>query len=467
MNIKNVVYYLATVFLGVLFFSTVSYATTGYIDTSATNNAKVCKDSTCTSPTPGIINFELSAVSSIVVDSVTGISGYVWGNELGWILLNPTGQGVTFANSTTGLLTGKAWSQVSGWVNFAPTGQSVTINPTTGELSGWAWTGGPYGGWIKFDCGDASTCVKTTWRYSASSSGGGGGGGGGGALIDVCPNITGAQQTIPSGYTVDASGNCIVVLPDICPNLAGEQSSLPYGYTLSSIGSCEFLFIDFCENISGDQTTVPSGYTVNSAGMCVKIERLDVCPTVPGIQTSYNSCKEVVVPNDSCANIPGIQETIPSGYQNSAGACIPLTYDICPNLEGTQIVIPEKHTITANGDCVFLPSDLCSNLAGYQNEVPRGFKKEGEVCIFEIQKTVSPTTTNKDNIKTIALPFIPKSSHIPSDNVILKTIVKTFNSKNTAVPFRVDVVSAGLVGVTGIGIFLGLLLLIRFLRKPF
>jgi hypothetical protein len=66
------------------------------------------------------------------------LNGIAWGNELGWITLNPTGvDGVTI-NPTTGALSGKAWSQVGGWINFAPTGQGVSIS-TSGEFSGWAW----------------------------------------------------------------------------------------------------------------------------------------------------------------------------------------------------------------------------------------------------------------------------------------------------------------------------------------
>ena len=153
-----------TIFLVFLFFSVFSFtlANIGTIDTSATNQAKVCHNVACDDF--GIINFELSSEPYIVIENNNGISGKVWGDELGWIFMNPTGQGVTFMNEETGLLTGYAWSQVSGWIDFSPTGQSVTIDPVSGEFSGYAWTGGAYGGWIKFDCTDASTCVRTTWR---------------------------------------------------------------------------------------------------------------------------------------------------------------------------------------------------------------------------------------------------------------------------------------------------------------
>jgi hypothetical protein len=186
-----------------------------------------------------------------------GISaGIIWGNELGWIDLHPTGEGVTFANISNGLLTGKAWSQVSGWINFKPTGQQVLIDMTTGELSGYAWTGGPEGGWIKFDCSSSNSCVKVSWASTTS------GGGGGGGYSDVCPNITGVQATIPSGYTVSIDGLCVEVI-DVCPNIPGDQSAIPPGFNKNAMGSC-IPDIDYCPNINGSQNVTPSGYIVDT-----------------------------------------------------------------------------------------------------------------------------------------------------------------------------------------------------------
>ncbi len=133
--------FLKTFIIGVCsFFAFTVSAATGTIDPSF-YNAKVCHDVTCTTPTPGVLNFIPTGVSPVLVDDVSGISGKIWGNELGWITLNPTGAGLEL-NPTTGAVTGKAWSQVSGWINFSPTGQGVFIDTTTGEFSGWAWTGG-------------------------------------------------------------------------------------------------------------------------------------------------------------------------------------------------------------------------------------------------------------------------------------------------------------------------------------
>ncbi|MEO5635126.1 MAG: hypothetical protein ABIS26_02255 [Candidatus Paceibacterota bacterium] len=303
-------------------------ASTGYIDTSVTNQAKVCHDAACTTPTPGIINFELSVEPSIVIDSVTGISGRVWGNELGWITMNPAGAGVRFADPDSGLLTGKAWSQVSGWVNFAVTGQSVTIDPSTGEFFGWAWTGGPYGGWIKFDCASSSTCVKTTWRAETGGgvSGGTTGTGTGGTTPpsstskDICSNLDGVQETIPSGYTVNDAGQCIKII-DECPNLPGSQNTLPKGYEINNIGACvtRSPSEDSCRNIDGVQKEIPEDYTVNERGDCVKPAAEDLCANLLDIQVS--APQGFYEQSGNCFSLPKSPDTIPptqTGGDNGA-----------------------------------------------------------------------------------------------------------------------------------------------------
>jgi hypothetical protein len=157
-------YILKIILLSLIFFvfSNVASAITGSIDTSVENEVKVCKDNTCANPKPGIIYFKVSSDSPLVIDTEKGLSGKVWGDELGWVTFNPPYGGVFFADSATGLLKGTAWSENSGAINFSVTGQKVVIDPKTGEWKGWAWASGPYGGWVKFDCKDKS-CVHTIW----------------------------------------------------------------------------------------------------------------------------------------------------------------------------------------------------------------------------------------------------------------------------------------------------------------
>lgn len=143
--------------------SSVSFA--GTIDPTF-HTARVCHDSSCS--TYGTINFLPTSSSTSISITNTSITGYAWGDELGWLNLAPTGAGVT-VDHATGIMYGSAFSSVSGWVNFRPTNGGVTIN-SNGEFVGYAWASGMYGGWIKFDCSSASTCVKTDWRPTSSTT---------------------------------------------------------------------------------------------------------------------------------------------------------------------------------------------------------------------------------------------------------------------------------------------------------
>ena len=173
LKIKNSVLIIFIISMFFVFGVTKSFAGTnlvGSIDMSVENQVKVCKDNTCINPKPGIIYFKVSSDSPLVIDTEKGLSGKVWGDELGWITFNPPYGGVFFADVETGLLKGTAWSETSGAINFSVTGQKVIIDPQTGEWNGWAWASGPYGGWIKFDCKDATSCVRTIWNKEAKAS---------------------------------------------------------------------------------------------------------------------------------------------------------------------------------------------------------------------------------------------------------------------------------------------------------
>lgn len=59
--------------------------------------------------------------------------------------------------------------------------------------------------------------------------------------VDVCPNLEGAQATVPDGYTL-SEGNCIPDVVeetpiDLCPNIEGDQGVVPDGMSLIE-GSC-------------------------------------------------------------------------------------------------------------------------------------------------------------------------------------------------------------------------------------
>ena len=105
----------------------------------------------------GWINLEPGGEGgSGVTVSGTGLTGYAWGENIGWIKFDPVFGGVT--NDGNGALSGYAWSENAGWINFNPTGGGVSIN-ACGEFDGHAW--GENIGWIKFN--HSQGMVKTSW----------------------------------------------------------------------------------------------------------------------------------------------------------------------------------------------------------------------------------------------------------------------------------------------------------------
>lgn len=169
MNMKDVLSISLVLTLTIsLTYTAVASETSGQINTLFAST-KICHDNSCSSF--GTINFYPSGSQSKISITDSGISGYAWGNELGWINFSPSGSGVSI-NSDTGAISGKAWSQTSGWINFRPDNSGVIADSipigvsitNSGEFYGWAWNGGPYGGWIRFDCNYVASCVKTDWR---------------------------------------------------------------------------------------------------------------------------------------------------------------------------------------------------------------------------------------------------------------------------------------------------------------
>jgi hypothetical protein len=180
--------------------STFASETNGTIE-SGNASARICKDASCA--TYGSVNWKPTGSTAVAITD-SGLTGYIWGNEIGWGNLAPTGSGVTI-NTTTGALSGYAYANTGSWINFNPTDISggtdvgVTIN-SSGQFVGWAWVSGVYGGWMKFDCALAATCVKTDWRPTGSrtttpSGGGGGGGGGSGGGTPSSPTPSGTTTS--------------------------------------------------------------------------------------------------------------------------------------------------------------------------------------------------------------------------------------------------------------------------------
>jgi hypothetical protein len=99
-------------------------------------------------------------------------------------------------------------------------------------------------------------------------------------IIDVCPNIDGAQATVPTGLVVDVTGNCVTPPPtDVCPNIDGIQTELPTGDLKDQQGNC---MADACTNLDGLQAIVPDGYSSSVGLTCSPVdETIDITELLP------------------------------------------------------------------------------------------------------------------------------------------------------------------------------------------
>lgn len=185
-----------------------------------------------------------------------------------------------------------------------------------------------------------------------------------------------------------------------------------------------------------------------------------------GVQNSYSECSQV--PVDLCANLPGAQSVVPENHNVYGNICLPQVFDFCPNIPNSQTEIPKDYIISDLGECVKAPKDVCKNLNGIQDMVPVGFESKNDNCFF-ITVEEDFSSKSPDGIRVIALPFIPSVTRIASDNIILKegvkAIDKTFGTTLTTTPYKVDLVSTGIVGFGFIILVLIFIFIIKNLRR--
>lgn len=174
-----------------------------------------------------LINWVPSNVdpSDVVTVSDTAITGYIWGETVGWINLSPTNTAPEspVTNNCAGELSGYAWGQNTGWINFAPsivqnTADEPKINTTTGNITGKVWSQNY--GWIDLSSPEAGfTGLNTTWHGCGGTTTSGtttSGTTSSSSSTGVCPPFicgtttstsgTGTSGTTTTGSTTSTSG---------------------------------------------------------------------------------------------------------------------------------------------------------------------------------------------------------------------------------------------------------------------
>ena len=229
-----------------------------------------------------------------------------------------------------------------------------------------------------------------------------------GCAVDVCPNLGGVQQQVPTGLVKNTAGDCVPP-PDVCPNIEGIQTQVPTGMVKNAAGNCvpPPPPDDVCPNIEGIQTQVPAGMIKDAAGLCV--------PPPP--------------PDDVCPNIEGIQTQVPSGaIKNEAGDCVPPPTDVCPNLEGVQQQVLSGLIVDSAGDCVTPPVDVCPNFEGVQTSLPMDFVIQNGECAV-LQRVVTITVEKMVEVPGPERLVSVAAAPVTIEKVVTKVVVKKVKVK--------------------------------------
>ncbi len=123
-----------------------------------------------------------------------GLTGWFWGENIGWVSMScqnsvscaTVDYGVT--NDGHGKLGGFAWSENGGWINFAPSTSSVVVDPNTGAFEGSAWSENM--GWISMSCNSTGSCASVDY----------------GITTGWCQSVLAAPAGIPD-LSMDRQGN--------------------------------------------------------------------------------------------------------------------------------------------------------------------------------------------------------------------------------------------------------------------
>jgi len=131
-----------------------------------------------------------------------------------------------------------------------------------------------------------------------------------------------------------------------------------------------------------------------TSGVYEQEKLIDLCSNIDGIQIHipegylYDEQEECFL--DFCPNIEGLQLGAPEGMILSGGECINEPVDLCINIEGVQLELPDRHAID-EGNCML---DVCSNITGFQAEIPtHHLLDEQDVCIEDLCETIDGLQT--------------------------------------------------------------------------
>ena len=121
----------------------------------------------------------LAAIVSLVaaaetIDPSASDAQYAWGENVGWLNAEPSGNGGPGVTVSGAKLTGYMWGENIGWINMnclnnatcGTTGNYGVTNNGSGALKGYAW--GENVGWISFSCQNVPATCAGTGNYGVT-----------------------------------------------------------------------------------------------------------------------------------------------------------------------------------------------------------------------------------------------------------------------------------------------------------
>ncbi len=165
-----------------------------------------------------------------------------------------------YAQGTGTPLTGYAWSDTIGWISLSGSTYGISFD-SNGDMSGYAWSDTI--GWISANTGDLTGCPSGSCRAKLSGNG----------LQGWLKALAGgsSQSGGWNGWiSLKGSSPAYGVTENANGTFAGYAwGSDVVGWINFSYASTTYGITDLCPNINGNQTTVPAGYIVDSSGQCV------------------------------------------------------------------------------------------------------------------------------------------------------------------------------------------------------
>ena len=190
-------------------------------------------------------------------------------------------------------------------------------------------------------------------------------------------------------HHINDSGDCVENVDVITCQETGTPR-----ITFNNVVLC---VIDVCTNLPEDQTSVPVGYTSNGNGICIP----------------------VIVADDLCTNIGGIQSTMPADTED------PDRDRFCTAVQGQALGLTCGTGMHAfNGICVAdelgvaggpAAADLCSNIDGSQTSIPGSLEDPDDdgVCTEQTAVVAGEADTPKAVAATNAAPGRRNRGELP------------------------------------------------------